>query len=213
MGRNVTICRALHSKFTSNTFRPAAGIVYRYQHLLSPVAQWYCGTKMTITEIATLELLVPHTWDSPDARTFVRTLSDRQSAWSGHSLFFFKGADSPGQIFLISGWKSVQTHNEWIASAQNQGLLEMTKGLVEVRGLVHADINFEDLPRGTRRIVVEVIQKGGGGEASTKLQKTRSVEEDERHEWAASGEVLDGGAGAICRLRAYAMGETDLLSY
>ncbi|PIL24352.1 hypothetical protein GSI_14105 [Ganoderma sinense ZZ0214-1] len=98
---------------------------------------------MTVTEFATLKLVSPHTWASPDIQAFFRTLSTQQGAWSGYSLRFFADTTDPQLIYLITGWESVATHYEWIASEQNQALLERAEGMIEVEGLAHAELDSE----------------------------------------------------------------------
>ncbi len=106
---------------------------------------------MTVTEFATLKLLSPHTWDAPDIQAFFRTLSVQQGAWSGYPLRFFADTTDPQLIYLITGWESVPAHYEWIASEQNQKLLERGKGMLEVEGLAHAEVDSE---RGDAEFVV-----------------------------------------------------------
>ncbi|KAI1788404.1 hypothetical protein LXA43DRAFT_848417, partial [Ganoderma leucocontextum] len=96
---------------------------------------------MTVTEFATLKLVSPYTWDSPDVHALFQTLSTQQGAWSGYPLRFFADTTDPQLIYLITGWESAAAHNEWIASEQNQKLLERTKGVIEVEGLAHAEVD------------------------------------------------------------------------
>ncbi|KAI0707717.1 hypothetical protein C8Q76DRAFT_572215, partial [Earliella scabrosa] len=96
---------------------------------------------MAITEIATLKLVPSYTWDSPAIQSFFATLSVQQAAWSGYPLRFFEDTSNARVIYLITGWKSIPAHYEWIASDQNQKLLERAKGLIEVAGLQHADVD------------------------------------------------------------------------
>ncbi|KAM5538129.1 hypothetical protein V8D89_008326 [Ganoderma adspersum] len=98
---------------------------------------------MTVTEFATLKLVSPHAWASPDVQAFFRTLSTQQGAWSGYPLRFFADRTDPQLIYLITGWESVAAHYEWIASEQNQALLERAKGMIEVEGLAHAEVDSE----------------------------------------------------------------------
>lgn len=98
---------------------------------------------MTVTEFATLKLVSPHTWTSPDVQAFFQTLSAQQGAWSGYPLRFFADTTDSQLIYLITGWESVAAHYEWIASEQNQALLERAKGMIEVEGLAHAEVDSE----------------------------------------------------------------------
>ncbi|RPD66545.1 hypothetical protein L226DRAFT_557589 [Lentinus tigrinus ALCF2SS1-7] len=98
---------------------------------------------MTVTEFATLKLLSPCTWDSPGIQVFFQTLAVQQAEWSGYPLRFFEDVSDTSTIYLITGWKSVPAHYEWIASEQNKTLLERSKGMIEVVGLEHAELDSE----------------------------------------------------------------------
>ena len=125
---------------------------------------------MTVTEFATLKLVSPHTWTSPDVQAFFQTLSAQQGAWSGYPLRFFADTTDPQLIYLITGWESVAAHYEWISSEQNQALLERAKGMIEVEGLAHAEVDSE---RADAQFVVwtqwtpqegeDISGKGGAG--------------------------------------------------
>ncbi|TBU50288.1 hypothetical protein BD309DRAFT_945799, partial [Dichomitus squalens] len=98
---------------------------------------------MTVTEFATLKLVYPHVWGSPEIQAFFATLSTQQGAWSGYPLRFFEDTTDPRLIYLITGWEGVAAHYEWIRSEQNQQLLERSKGLLEVEGVAHAELDSE----------------------------------------------------------------------
>ena len=98
---------------------------------------------MPVTEFATLKLVSPHTWDSPEIQAFFAALSTQQGANSGYTLRFFEDITNPRLIYLITGWTSAQAHYEAIAGEQNQKLLERSKGLITVEGLAHAEVDSE----------------------------------------------------------------------
>lgn len=120
-----------------------------------------------ITELAFLNLIPPTTLQTPKLIADFLSASQAQSSWSGYPLYFFfshknaKGLKAEGSneaatsgtpaltttIYLISGWTSVQAHNEWIASPKNQELLKFfgDAGMMEVGGLAHLDIDFTKL--------------------------------------------------------------------
>ncbi len=100
-------------------------------------------TTMRVTEIATLNITPPHRWVSPDTQAFFGTLANQQAEWSGYPLRFFEDTTDTQVVYLITGWKSVSAHYEWIASEQNQKLLERAKGLIDVAGLEHAEVDSE----------------------------------------------------------------------
>ncbi|OBZ65762.1 hypothetical protein A0H81_14280 [Grifola frondosa] len=110
---------------------------------------------MTITELATLEIVSPFSWDSPEIQSFFRAASESQSAWSGYPLFFFQDKCVVKEIYLLSGWESVEAHMDWIASPRNKELLllKLGEGLFHVASLVHMNIDFSKIPRDTTYIV------------------------------------------------------------
>jgi len=97
---------------------------------------------MAITEFATLVVKPPHALDTPVLIEGLREAAKRQAAWSGFPLRFF--CDETSRIYLISGWESVDAHNEWIRSAENQGLLVLLGDYLEVEGLVHVDVELNE---------------------------------------------------------------------
>ncbi|KIP08736.1 hypothetical protein PHLGIDRAFT_38913, partial [Phlebiopsis gigantea 11061_1 CR5-6] len=76
---------------------------------------------------------------------FTRSLQ-RQSAWSGHPLLFFRHETTPAIISLISGWKDVPAHHEWIASEGNQELLREAKAILTAKDFHHLEMNFDTMP-------------------------------------------------------------------
>lgn len=97
---------------------------------------------MTITEFATLAIKSPYHPNSPELLVHLREAAKRQSAWSGYPLHFF--FDDTSRIYLLSGWKSVEAHYEWIRSTGNQELMEVLADYLEVEGLVHADVELDE---------------------------------------------------------------------
>lgn len=144
---------------------------------------------MTITEIATLRLTPPYTWDSSRSAAFFHAVGQRQEGCSGHPLFFFQDVQTDTTIYLISGWASVHAHEEWIASARNQELLRMAEGLLEVKGLTHTDIDFTQMPVNAAYMELTEIQEGEGDGLA-------QLEEREGYDWKCQGKILDAGYGS-----------------
>ncbi|EIW60208.1 uncharacterized protein TRAVEDRAFT_45455 [Trametes versicolor FP-101664 SS1] len=93
---------------------------------------------MSVTEIATLKLVPPHTWSSPATRSFFAAAASQQAARSGYPLHYFEDTTDAAIVYILTGWESVAAHEAWIASEANQKLLERGTGLIEVVGLQHA---------------------------------------------------------------------------
>ncbi|KAI0362562.1 hypothetical protein OH77DRAFT_63240 [Trametes cingulata] len=98
---------------------------------------------MPVTEIATLKLVPPHHWNSPETQAFFGDVAAQQAAWSSYPLHYFQDASDAQTVYILTGWASVAAHFEWIESAQNQALLERSKGLIEVVDLQHARLHVE----------------------------------------------------------------------
>lgn len=103
---------------------------------------------MSITEFASLELRHPHALSAPPHAliALLHRLADQQSARSGYPLFFFTEPARPGWLHLLTGWKSVSAHEDWIASAQNQELLSDSGQFLEVKDLVHLNMDISGFP-------------------------------------------------------------------
>jgi hypothetical protein len=118
---------------------------------------------MTVTEFAVLQLLEPHTIASPSIRSFFIKLSQCQGAWSGYPLLFFQHHTSPKTIYLVSGWRDVPAHNDWIASDGNQELLREADPILAVIDFRHLQIDFETLPQDVSQMTLEILPHGLSG--------------------------------------------------
>jgi heme-degrading monooxygenase HmoA len=124
-----------------------------------------------VTEFAFLNILPPTTLDTPKLATgFLREVV-AQSSWSGYQLQFFHSTqESNGAaktiLYILSGWASVQAHNEWIASSESQELLKYfgDAGMMSVGGLAHLDIDFTKLS--FEQCAAIVWRKMDGGDVS-----------------------------------------------
>lgn len=97
---------------------------------------------MAVTELATLAIKPPHAVDTPALIEGLREVAKKQAAWSGFPLHFFY--DGASRIYLISGWESVEAHNEWIRSEVNQGLLVMLDEYLGVEDFMHLDVELDE---------------------------------------------------------------------
>ena len=91
-----------------------------------------------VTEFAILRLKSDITFDDLD----IRRVSVEQSAWSGFPLYWFTyttGQDTFACI--LSQWASVPAHQAWIASPQNQALLQLMLPKLEIAAFCHVDLH------------------------------------------------------------------------
>lgn len=115
---------------------------------------------MSVTEIATLKLVPPHTWSSPATRSFFAAAASQQAARSGYPLHYFEDTTDAAIVYILTGWESVAAHEAWIASEANQKLLERGTGLIEVVGLQHAQ--FAVQLEGIKFVTLERWEGSGG---------------------------------------------------
>ena len=139
---------------------------------------------MPVTEIATLALNPPHTWDSPDIQTFFTAVATQQAAWSGYALHYFQDTVDPRVVYILTGWESVPAHIKWIESEQNQALLMRAKGLIEVKGLQHA--RLESKLDGVEFVALEQWTRG------------------QNEELADDVGIVEETPGRVCRIRVVA---------
>lgn len=163
--------------------------------------RWLSTSIMSITEIASLELIPPYTLEEPDP-SFVKFigLTDQQVEWSGYPLRFFTNPAKPSEIYLITGWKDVVSHLKWIASDQNQALLRGFGQFIKVNGMVHVDMDFSSMPTDETAFVLEKYAPSAWPESG----KDGELGEKKAVHWTSDGKDLDPKAeGAHYRLRSY----------
>jgi hypothetical protein len=101
---------------------------------------------MPITEFASLSLIPPNTLSDPHVVDLFSKVSSCQSSSSGYPLIYFTNPAEPAEIHLITGWEDVRAHEKWIASSRNQELLQIAEGLLNIIGMVHLDLDFNEFP-------------------------------------------------------------------
>lgn len=158
---------------------------------------------MPVTEFAILEARAPYTVDSPIIQTFLQKVAQRQAAWSGYPLLFFRDSKTPAIIFLISGWKNIPAHQEWIASDGNQDFLREMQDILEVRAFHHLEINFETIPSNVSCLTWQTLpydhaESEGRPALGSGIDGIMS-----KAVWEGSGRVLDGDEEGWHKLRAY----------
>lgn len=149
---------------------------------------------MPITEVALLPIKdrsLPLT--SPLLYPHFVTLAKQQRAHSGYTLHFFQSASDPSLIILLTGWESVEAHNEWIAGEENQALLRVFAPVMNVKDIymVHLGIEPMDVWGHTKTLVYERL---GGDEEAKTATKAR---------WEAVGKDLEGKTADLFELKGY----------
>ncbi|KAG8958111.1 hypothetical protein FRC03_009447 [Tulasnella sp. 419] len=109
---------------------------------------------MTVTEFVTFQLK-----EAGDPRknqhfmSLITSLSSRQLAWSGFPVVVLTDAvegetsvaSKQAIIHLVSGWTSIEAHQEWMTSEKNHDLLLGLGPLVDMKQLVHLDSGFDSI--------------------------------------------------------------------
>ena len=139
---------------------------------------------MPVTEIATLRLVSPRTWDSSDVQSFFKAFSDAQIEWMVSPSGYFEDASDPSIVYVVKGWGSVVAHHEWIASTLNQELLKKVKGLLEVEGLVHAELECK-VEKSS--MVLWTRWQVAPGEITATLEDAGCAVEEEGTVWSLKG--------------------------
>lgn len=159
---------------------------------------------MPITELALLRLTPSTSITSPTLLTNLSTalhamanftspspaLSLPQEPQESHGFHYYHSLSDPTLIYLIGSWSSLSQHLEtWIPSRENQALLELLKGQVEVEWMFHVDVDPTTVP--VERKVVLGIERffvGRGGKAASE-----GVFEEFKRRLEQGGHMASGG--------------------
>lgn len=184
---------------------------------------------MAVTELALLRIISSSTGDntkpSSEMMEKLRLAKDAMEKASGFKFSYLHCIEDPGHIFIVGGWPSVQFHTEkWIPSSENQDLLKLMQGEVDVEWMFHLDLDPKDAEDVFGRQVVAVgryvVKEGArddltivSGEIKEKLELTgggecivkagwridRGYVEGYEYEWEMKDEelVLFTGCGSV----------------
>lgn len=102
--------------------------------------------------------------------------------------------DTPDEFILLSGWRSVDAHHEWIASEMNQSLLVALNPFIEVRSLLHLTIEPSEAWKSAR---IMLYEKGKEDERSEDLPLLKDII------WEGKGTDCEGNMKGLYRLCAF----------
>ncbi|KAG1890859.1 hypothetical protein F4604DRAFT_1702767 [Suillus subluteus] len=149
---------------------------------------------MPITEFASLSLIPPNTLTDPHVVDFFYKVSSWQSSSSGYSLTFFTNPAESAEIHLITGWDDVRAHEEWIASSRNQELLQIAEGFLNIIGMVHLDLDFNEFPVGAESLVC--VKSTAATKGVSEEAKSKSMASIPEYGWTGHGkDVQEISAG------------------
>ena len=108
---------------------------------------------MPVTEFVEFRFKEPYTVDNAEVCSQFRKVSAWQSEWSNYPLTFYKSVEDPALLYLLSGWKDVDAHGDWIKSERNQNLLQIFDPILRIIDFAHLAIDFADIPSDTRMLL------------------------------------------------------------
>lgn len=117
---------------------------------------------MTITEFAILRLKDSSLLGMPSFLEPFKQAIDTQAEWAGHPVFVYMDTRDSRTIYLVAGWHDVPSHLEWIGTEENQEALVALKPYLEVKGLVHLDIDFDEIVNQDAKILYCTRGTGDG---------------------------------------------------
>lgn len=101
-------------------------------------------------------------------------------------------------IYLISGWESVEKHEEWMASSENQSFLKELAAYVAISSLIHVDMDFSGLQEKIGNVCgieVEVRELAAFNRARACQSSAGNAPEDLIAIWRGCGEDVEGKSG------------------
>lgn len=97
------------------------------------------------------------------------------------------------EVLLVSGWRNVAAHNEWIAGDLNQALLRQAneENLLSVGLFMHLNVDFHNLRE-------QLIQEEPGRVLLEPVSdQDEHLERPETAQWEARGRTVDEGKDEI----------------
>ncbi len=101
---------------------------------------------MAVTELALLRI-VERSTESPlvlsaELRNHLRLGKEAMEKASGYKFYYLHCLEDSTLIFIVGGWPSIPFHmEEWIPSQENQALLKLLEGKVNVEWMFHLDLD------------------------------------------------------------------------
>ncbi|KAG6825704.1 hypothetical protein H0H92_002762 [Tricholoma furcatifolium] len=118
---------------------------------------------MPVTEIATFQLLAPNNLQSEPFASILARGIHNQISYSSTPVYLFTEASDASSIYLISGWISIERHQESGASDVNKDVMaQLVPQYVSFRGLVHPSIDFNTFPSDVSVVVMEKGEEAKG---------------------------------------------------
>ncbi|KAK2745270.1 hypothetical protein FQN57_003965 [Myotisia sp. PD_48] len=125
---------------SSPTILDLASCVAKYQKRLKLI-NIPTDLTMAITELALLHLNKPVGSDE-ELSLALRDAKLAMEAFTGYPFSFLIQQEDPSFVYVLGTWESLTQHvDDWIPSDENQAILKLIEGKVEVEWLIHLDID------------------------------------------------------------------------
>ena len=146
--------------------------------------------KMPVTEFVKFRFKEPYTLDNEEVCSQFRKVSAWQSEWSNYPLTFYKSVEDPALLYLLSGWKDVDAHGEWIKSERNQNLLQIFDPILTIVDFVHLKIDFAVIPSDTQLLLFREEENDG---SDNSIRDLRWLEEHLKgvKSWCGQGRAIE----------------------
>ncbi len=141
---------------------------------------------MPVTEFVTFRFKEPYTLDNEEVRSQFRKVAAWQSEWSNYPLTFYKSVEDSALLYLVSGWKDVDAHGEWIKSERNQNLLQIFDPILTIVDFVHLEMDFAVIPSDSQVLLFSEEEHNGSEQSIQDLGNLKGVKS-----WCGQGRAIE----------------------
>lgn len=99
-----------------------------------------------VTEIALLRLIPPGRISDTSIQSALRHCLGVLRSWASRPFYLYICLEDPDLIYIIGSWVSVAQHRTKFLPFENQALLQLVVGKLNVEWMFHIDLQIERLP-------------------------------------------------------------------
>lgn len=100
-----------------------------------------------VTEIALLRLIAPGRISGTSIQSALRLCLEVLRSWDSRPFYFYVCLQDPDLIYIIGSWASMSQHRtKFLPSFENQALLQLVDGKLNVEWMFNIDLPIERLP-------------------------------------------------------------------
>lgn len=101
----------------------------------------------SVTVIALLRLSPPRRLSDTSIQSTLRHCLQVLRDWASHPFYLYSCLEDATLVYIIGSWASVTQHRqEFLPSVENQTLLQLVDGNLDVEWMIHVDLPIEKLP-------------------------------------------------------------------